>query len=606
MVWALRTVAILLLASSAVYGLEVDRNFSRIELKDACDAIVVDSNIVVDSAAASRLLESPDWNSCSNVSLARGYTDDTLWLKLQLKNTDTRKVSLSLDLYTAWLRDIRVYRFNNGELITEREYGIKFPFGDRDIPTPNIMLGMTLEPGVERTYLLHISSVESMLIGGYIHSANSSYQQQIMVNMINGGVIFSIAILTLYNLFLFFSLRDLNYIYYVLYSASMLFILGVIYGFNYQVFWPNSPEWNSFTYSAASPFTAIFIVMFVRRFINTPEVSKSIDRVLQLFLYGSVIILCLSVLEVTRDWAMFWSGPLASIGGPAIFLAGIVAWKNGQRSARYFTIAWTASVLSMTVLGLMVMGYLEFNFWLYYSFAIGVLLEIVLLSLALADKYHDFRREKMESELTALAAERDLAQGLKKAAQELEHKVRVRTADLRTAKKEAEVLARTDDLTGMANRRSFFERGEQEFLEAMKGEASYGIVMLDIDKFKQVNDQYGHASGDVVIIKVAEIMMTLVPDDAIVGRIGGEEFGVILPAYTLDTVADVAEAMRESIEAKIMRLPEGETIRITASLGVSEYQSDDVSLDEAMARADLGLYRAKETGRNKVCIHSEA
>jgi diguanylate cyclase (GGDEF)-like protein len=108
-----------------------------------------------------------------------------------------------------------------------------------------------------------------------------------------------------------------------------------------------------------------------------------------------------------------------------------------------------------------------------------------------------------------------------------------------------------------------------------------------------------------VIIEIARVIEGLLPDDAISGRIGGEEFGIILPAYTLDTVADVADAIRERVEETMVKLDESNQLSVTVSLGVAEYNPADQSIDDTMARADIGLYRAKEEGRNRVSVYLE-
>ena len=598
-----RLIVLLLFFTSFAHGLDVDRAFTRVPLKSVCQAFAAEKLAEITPEMATSTLQSDHWQSCSDFNLARGYSKQSLWLKFDLNNTDNITLSTALDLYVAWLADVRIFQFQNDKFLQEIRTGIMYPFYDRAIPTPNVMLSLDLEPNEHRTLVLNISGNESMIVGGFIHSEESAYKQQIIVQLINGGLIFSISLLTLYNLFLFFSLRDINYLYYVGYSSSMLFLTGVIYGFNYQLAWPNSPQWNFFTYAASGQFTAIFIVLFVRSFLNTEVVSKTLDRVLLAFLFASVFLLGLCIPEETRSFAIQFSGPLATAGGPAVLAVGIVAWWRGYTGARYFTLAWSASLISITIFGVMVMGVIEFNFWLYYSFAIGVLIEITLISLALADKYHMLRIQKDEADSVALAAERELAKTLKKSAEELEYKVRVRTADLRHAKVVAENLARTDELTGMSNRRAYFELGEQVHQRAKNKECVYSIVMLDIDKFKNVNDTYGHASGDLVIIDIANVLAKLLPDDAIAGRIGGEEFGIILPAYALDTVEDVAEAMREAVEARSVSLNNNKELKVTISLGIAEYRDGDISLDEVMARADIGLYEAKETGRNRVCIY---
>lgn len=599
----LRTLIIAFLFSASAYGLEIGEDFSRVDLRDACEAWVSEP---VDNISAEQLnvfVADAVWQPCKNFDLARGYSDESVWLKFELKNAHSRGINVMYDIYVSWLGHIKWFELDGQKVIQEKVFGIHYPYYQREIPTPNTVFSQYLPPQAQRTSIVQIQGDQSLLIGGYLHAETESYRQQVIVTLINGGVLFSIALLIAYNLVLFFSLRDVNYLYYVGYSAAMLFLLGVIYGFNYQLFWPNSPSWNLFTHAAASQLTAIFIVLFVRNFLNTKVVTPKLDVGLVFILYISLFLLLFCIPESTRNFALSWAGPLAALGGPIVLAVGVSAWVQGYRAARFFTIAWAASLLAITVLGLMVTGYVQFNFGLYYSFAFAVLLEIAMLSLALADKYHSFRHDKTVADNAALAAERELADTLKQAASELEQEVIVRTADLRKAKQVAETLARTDELTGMANRRDYFERGAIAFDNARKTGKKYGIVMLDIDKFKTVNDTYGHAIGDRVIIEIAKLLGALLPNDAIAGRIGGEEFGIILPAYTLDTVTDVAEAMREAVEEAQLQFASDQNLQVTISAGVAEFNSGDRDIDEAMARADIGLYQAKETGRNKVVIY---
>jgi diguanylate cyclase (GGDEF)-like protein len=587
------------------HGFDLDREFSRVRLADVCDAHLSTAKESANSVHAESILQAEQWAPCSKSDLALGYTDATLWLKLELNNTDLSNLTLLLDLYVSWLDRVHLYEFEGRNLVNVRNVELSLPFSEREIPSPNIMTALRIPAESERTFLVSISGKSSLLVGGFLHSEYKAHEQQFLVHLINGGIIFSITLFSLYNLFIYISMRDSSYLYYVGYSVSMLFLLGTLYGFNYQYFWPEFPRWNAFTFAATTQFTSILVVLFVRNFLNSKQVSRVLDGVLSLFLYGSVILLGLSIPELTRSFAIQWSGPLATLGGPTVFLVGFMAWWQGNSAGRSFTIAWSASLLSITMLGLMVMGFVQFRFWLFYACAFGVVLELALLSLALADKYQQMRQERNEATQQALLAEKELASALRKTAAELEYEVQVRTADLRTAKKAAENLARTDELTGMANRRSYFEQGEIVFNRAREEGVVYGILMLDIDHFKLVNDTYGHASGDVVIIKIAHVIEGLLPDDAVSGRIGGEEFGIILPAYTLDTVADVAEAIRERVEQTTVTLDESNELSITVSLGVSEYNLKDQSLDDTMARADMGLYRAKEEGRNRVSVYLE-
>jgi diguanylate cyclase (GGDEF)-like protein len=154
-------------------------------------------------------------------------------------------------------------------------------------------------------------------------------------------------------------------------------------------------------------------------------------------------------------------------------------------------------------------------------------------------------------------------------------------------------LASLDPLTGIANRRVFFERAEAAL--AQRSEASpVAAVMLDIDHFKSINDLYGHAVGDRAIREVASVVAG---SGEIVGRLGGEEFAVFLPGRGFSGALEVAERLRLEIGA--IRLPvDGKTVTFTASFGVSKWRTDE-TVDEMLRRADMALYAAKEAGRNR-------
>ncbi len=157
-----------------------------------------------------------------------------------------------------------------------------------------------------------------------------------------------------------------------------------------------------------------------------------------------------------------------------------------------------------------------------------------------------------------------------------------------------ERLARTDDLTGLDNRRAFLARAEAEASRPTRGDLS--LLVLDIDYFKRVNDTYGHRVGDMVLVGVAEVLLSA----AAAGRLGGEEFAVLLPGCDLEAARRIAEELRRSIEASRILTPAGE-IAATVSIGCSAIAVGDTVL-AALQRADEALYAAKRSGRNCVAV----
>lgn len=161
-------------------------------------------------------------------------------------------------------------------------------------------------------------------------------------------------------------------------------------------------------------------------------------------------------------------------------------------------------------------------------------------------------------------------------------------------------LASLDSLTGLFNRRAFFERAEEARAQ-LPVIGTMSAIMLDIDHFKRINDVHGHAIGDCAIRKVASAIAAA---SKIVGRLGGEEFAILLPGSNLAAARQVAEQLRQEISVLPLRM-DGEPNTFTGSFGVSEWQSGD-TVDNMLRRADMALYAAKAAGRNRVVVADEA
>lgn len=163
-------------------------------------------------------------------------------------------------------------------------------------------------------------------------------------------------------------------------------------------------------------------------------------------------------------------------------------------------------------------------------------------------------------------------------------------------------MAITDGLTRLYNHKHFYELLEQEFHRTKRYQASVVMIMIDIDFFKQINDTYGHQVGDDILKELAIVVRAQVRDIDILARYGGEEFAALLPQTTLEQAAIVAERIRSAVEMNEFSTSKG-IIKITVSLGVAGYPEMDINSQvELVKRADAALYRAKETGKNRVVI----
>lgn len=173
------------------------------------------------------------------------------------------------------------------------------------------------------------------------------------------------------------------------------------------------------------------------------------------------------------------------------------------------------------------------------------------------------------------------------------------TRELQIQKLDAEREARCDPLTGLNNRRAFLEYAERDVLRALRYDFPVALIMLDLDHFKAVNDTYGHPVGDRVLAAVAEVLRQSTRAVDVVGRLGGEEFAILMPDADAEAALQAAERVRKAVEALILDA-DGLCLVVTASFGVAVYVRADDTIHDLFTRADRALYRAKQAGRNRV------
>jgi len=167
-------------------------------------------------------------------------------------------------------------------------------------------------------------------------------------------------------------------------------------------------------------------------------------------------------------------------------------------------------------------------------------------------------------------------------------------------RKELDHLAHTDELTGISNRRDFMNKASHELKRVQRGQTHMALLVLDIDRFKLINDTYGHATGDKAIIEFTKACRVSIRDIDIFGRLGGDEFAILLLDTEIEEVRIVVERIRLAIESCNLLSDKGETILMTASIGVELVDSKTSSVNEMMVIADKAVYVSKEKGRNRV------
>jgi diguanylate cyclase (GGDEF)-like protein len=171
-------------------------------------------------------------------------------------------------------------------------------------------------------------------------------------------------------------------------------------------------------------------------------------------------------------------------------------------------------------------------------------------------------------------------------------------ADIVVSEMELRRRVGTDALTGLYTRRFFDELGTREIIRARRESAALTAAFIDVDKFKTINDTYGHPAGDAVLRAIGPACKRALRTSDIFARYGGEELVLLLPNASLDQAAPVLERLRQEVAAMVV--PELKGRQVTASIGAAELTENDLTIGDLLARADRALYRAKESGRNRV------
>lgn len=173
--------------------------------------------------------------------------------------------------------------------------------------------------------------------------------------------------------------------------------------------------------------------------------------------------------------------------------------------------------------------------------------------------------------------------------------------ELKHANQIADRMARTDELTNINNRRAFMELGEQTTRLCQRQRQPLSALLIDVDHFKQINDTYGHSAGDLVLKQIGSLMAQQFRAADVCGRIGGEEFAVLLADTDAQAATSVANKFRQAVASTTLQW-QGHTLQVTVSIGVASHNAD---LGALLQRADAAMYQAKNSGRNRVICQAE-
>lgn len=483
-----------------------------------------------------------------------------LWLKIKLPNsTNTDRIWLELLPNIGVDGEIAV--FEKGAWVWQKPVQ---RMATESISKPARYLTFLLDTSYQNKIIyLRLTSAQTFQFSLKAQPADQLLWYFMASNLFFGLVLGILFVALVYNLVIGLNAKEPVYLYYALYVFCNLFYCIVTAGYLRVLF----PDWAGANSSIISNTTLSLIGLscffFIRKFLDTKISLPRFDTLLRATIAAYIItIVSLTFLSDFYEYLI-----VVSIGviSPLIALmAGILSYRQNHPMAKYFLIAWTFYLIAATVWGLMWLGLVEPKDWVIWFYFLGSLLEVLLLSMVLG-----FRFNSLKMQAQSLDAD----------------KSRYRS------------LSETDDLTQVLNRRGFNKQVEQ--LTKSCNDVKFVWLALDIDYFKVFNDQHGHLAGDQLLQKMGTLLNKTGRKENIVGRIGGEEFAIMLVNCTLPEAQSYIERLLKDFSSITVPNKNGIQASTTLSIGATEIRPNE-KVQQAWKRADDLLYQAKERGRNQV------
>lgn len=534
-----------------------------------------------------------------------GFLQQPVWARFTLSNQTDRPLNLLLEIAFPPLDDVQFYQIQSGTLVRHITVGDSQPFSARPFDHRNYLLPIKLQNQSKSEFYLRIQTAGALQLPMTLWKPINYFLYD-QYRLIASGLFFGILfIMAFYNFLLFIKVRDTAYLYYVGYVSSFYLYQLIATGLGFQLLWPNAVLWNHFSPALILPLNILFVALFFLRVYNISNTHRKTYYLI--ILNADLAIICIFLpFILSFHSAIICSVALVAFSSvSALWICYYLWYQHRSRSNFYLAGAFTVFLCGASVLALNKLGIIPRSIFTEYAANIGACIEAVLLSYALAERLHEAR---IVAELETSKVNDNLLMVERQHSATLEEKVSQRTIELEGALKQVSTLNEslqeltfTDQLTGVRNRRFMDAFLDREIEISRRNSTSLSLMIIDVDHFKQINDTYGHATGDECLIQICKTILANIrqPADELC-RFGGEEFVVILPNTPVDGAMLAAEKLRsclESLEIKVAT----ETIRITASFGTTCLEPDQsLSSSRLLEIADSALYQAKADGRNRV------
>jgi len=353
-----------------------------------------------------------------------GFTKSAYWVRFTLGNSSYRIMNKFVEIGFPLLDNVEIYSFTSEEGVSplmagKETTGREIPFNERLFKHRNFLFPVELAPYTEKNFYLRIKTDDGMIFPLTVWEPsyfNSKTQQELFAFGVYYGIII---IMILYNLFIYVSTRDNNYLYYILYIAAFGMFQLAMNGLAYQFLWPSSPWWAIHANPFFIGWSALLGAGFSVKFLQTPVYAPVMDRFLKTLMVLSVLLIFASL---TLDYSLtILAGQLLPLSMILIAIpTAVLCLKRGNRAARFYLIAWSAFFIGVILSTLRIMGLIQHNVLTEHGLQIGSAFEMVLLALALADRINIMKIEKEEAQQKVIEQQQEIVQNLNRSNYEIE------------------------------------------------------------------------------------------------------------------------------------------------------------------------------------------
>lgn len=532
-------------------------------------------------------------------SLSEYNVNDTIWMRFNISNVGENSFLGKIEMPISWINNVKTYVAADDET-DEKNPVLTLLSEKKEITGRSFFLPLTIEPSQTLTVYIKSKNANSISFTLWLYSDENAAERLTYITMLNGSLIGIVLIMLFYNINIFFMLKNKNYLYFALYLASLLFLIGTYYGSNLQLLWSYDSPHNGNIFYLAVAFNFFTGLLFTRNFLNTNREFPKSDKILFFLIILSVLLGVFSfmfdnnfgtecsMLFFTITYFLF------------LLFVSFFSMKKKIAGSIYLMFGWLFLAVGQIIASMMILGFVDYSDFIYDMYGVVVIFNILMILFAFISniKYKEMQYEskiKKNHEITSRL--NVLKKELRELNEKLKNKIERQEKMLLEKNNNNEKYLIKDEVTRLYNKTKLEEILTQELHRKKRYNSEFSIAVINIDNMKSINDKYDYQVGNSVMKEMADLFMHNIRYLDTVGRWSEKEYLIVYPETKGDQAYLAAQKLHKLVEeAKFFFVG-----KVTASFGVANSHRDD-TLQDIMKRAYEALEKAQEEGGNRVEI----